>query len=164
MFINFFADMDAELASCAVTRFAEANFSRINNKSGFLMGILRRVKEDGPDRGDADLKILPRSVRYRLQDIIDDVCISPLTTIFCARLCCKPLMPAQGRLSMDDVDARMCKALADLPSDLGLEAVDKFANAHLDTVRSKTGFMVSSPSPDMYSFPLTLPYCVLLDN
>ncbi len=55
----------------------------------------------------------------------------------------KPL--TQGRLSMDDVDARMIKALADLPSDLGLEAVDKFANAHLDTVRSKTGFMVLSP-------------------
>ena len=30
----------------------------------------------------------------------------------------------------------------DLPSDLGLEAVDKFAMANLDTVRSKTGFMV----------------------
>ena len=36
----------------------------------------------------------------------------------------------------------MCRALADLPSDLGLEAVDKFSMASLDTVRSKTGFMV----------------------
>ena len=36
----------------------------------------------------------------------------------------------------------MCKALGDLPSDLGLEAVDKFATANLDSVRSKTGFMV----------------------
>ena len=39
---------------------------------------------------------------------------------------------------------RMCKTLADMPSDLALEAVDKFAMASLDTVRSKTGFMVSA--------------------
>ena len=49
----------------------------------------------------------------------------------------------QGRLRKDDIDARMAKALADLPSHLGMEAVDKFAMANLDTVRSKTGFMVS---------------------
>ncbi len=89
-------------------RFAEANFSRINNKNGFLMvrdpasvllprdlmlkhsvvirvfshvlmlhslvqGIIRRVQEDGPDRGNVDLDILPRSVRYKLRDIMDDV-------------------------------------------------------------------------------------------
>ncbi len=50
----------------------------------------------------------------------------------------------QGRLTKEDVDMRMCKTLADMPSDLALEAVDKFAMASLDTVRSKTGFMVSS--------------------
>ena len=49
----------------------------------------------------------------------------------------------QGRLTKEDVDMRMCKTLADMPSDLALEAVDKFAMASLDTVRSKTGFMVS---------------------
>lgn len=49
---------------------------------------------------------------------------------------------AQKRLIREDIDVRMCKALGDLPSDLGLEAVDKFAMANLDTVRSKTGFMV----------------------
>lgn len=36
----------------------------------------------------------------------------------------------------------MLKALADLPVDLGIEAVEKFAMASLDSVRSKTGFMV----------------------
>lgn len=48
----------------------------------------------------------------------------------------------QGRLAREDIDVRMCKALADLPTDQGLEAVDKFASANLDSVRSKTGFMV----------------------
>lgn len=48
----------------------------------------------------------------------------------------------QGRLTKDDIDVRMCKALSDLPTDQGLEAVDKFASANLDAVRSKTGFMV----------------------
>ena len=36
----------------------------------------------------------------------------------------------------------MLKALADLPVDLGIEAIDKFAMASLDSIRSKTGFMV----------------------
>ena len=60
-------------AECAVQRFSEANFSRISNKSGFFMGIIRRVKEDGPDKGSGDLDILPRPVRYRLRDLLDDV-------------------------------------------------------------------------------------------
>ena len=48
---------------------------------------------------------------------------------------------AQGRLRKEDIDSRMLKSLADLPSDLGLEAVEKFGMASLETVRSKTGFM-----------------------
>ena len=31
------------------------------------------MEEDGPDRGNVDLDILPRSVRYRLRDVMDDV-------------------------------------------------------------------------------------------
>ena len=46
---------------------------------------------------------------------------------------------------------RMCKTLADMPSDLALEAVDKFAMASLDTVRSKTGFMVGQHSHALFS-------------
>ena len=65
--------MSDELADCAVQRFSEANFGRINNKNGFLMGIIRRVKQDGPDRNSGDLDSLPRPVRYKLQDLIEDV-------------------------------------------------------------------------------------------
>ena len=36
----------------------------------------------------------------------------------------------------------MCKALNELPTESGIEAVDKFAMSNLDNVRSKTGFMV----------------------
>ncbi len=52
----------------------------------------------------------------------------------------------QGRISKSDIDARMLKALADLPVDLGIEAIDKFAMASLDSIRSKTGFMVGLSS------------------
>ena len=31
------------------------------------------MQEDGPDGGNVDLDILPRSVRYRLRDLLDDV-------------------------------------------------------------------------------------------
>ena len=54
------------------------------------------------------------------------------------KFCCA----LQGRITKNDIDARMLKALADLPVDLGIEAIDKFAMASLDSVRSKTGFMV----------------------
>jgi hypothetical protein len=37
-------NMPGDLADCAVSRFCEANFGRITNKSGFLMGIIRRVQ------------------------------------------------------------------------------------------------------------------------
>ena len=52
------------------------------------------------------------------------------------------MLSAQGRINKLDIDARMLKALADLPVDLGIEAIDKFAMASLDSIRSKTGFMV----------------------
>lgn len=38
-----------------------------------MQGIIRRMEEDGPDRGGANLDILSRSVRHRLRDLIDDV-------------------------------------------------------------------------------------------
>ena len=47
----------------------------------------------------------------------------------------------------------MIKALADLPGDRGLEAVDRFSSSSLETVRSKTGFMVRvrrPPEPRWY--------------
>lgn len=40
--------LTSDLADCAMNRFCEANFSRITNKSGFLMGIIRRVQVDWP--------------------------------------------------------------------------------------------------------------------
>ena len=68
-------------------RFSEANFSRITNKDGFFMGIIRRVKQDGPDRSGGDLKSLPRPIRHKLLDLIDDVssfCLSfvPSFTVY----------------------------------------------------------------------------------
>lgn len=123
------------------------------------------MQEDGPDRGNVDLDILPRSVRYRLKDVIDDVRAALVHSPFevppamlkallhhgkgisCAvstAACFIPWTAAlQGRISKSDIDARMLKALADLPVDLGIEAIDKFAMASLDSIRSKTGFMVS---------------------
>jgi len=66
------AELSDELAECVISRFAEANFARINNKAGFLMGIIRRVREDGPDGGGADLKILPRSVEHAIRGLMDE--------------------------------------------------------------------------------------------
>ena len=36
-------------------------------------GIIKRVKLDGPDRGTGKVDMLPRSVRHRIDDLVDDV-------------------------------------------------------------------------------------------
>ena len=63
--------------------------------------------------------------------------------------------PLQGRLTKEDVDLRMIKALADLPGDRGLEAVDRFSSSSLETVRSKTGFMVRVDLSRLNHSPMT---------
>jgi hypothetical protein len=42
--------MPEDEADCVVSRLAESNFDRVKNINGFLSGIIRRVKIDGPDR------------------------------------------------------------------------------------------------------------------
>lgn len=38
-----------------------------------MAGIIKRVRLDGPDRGAGKVDMLPRSVRHRIEDAIDDV-------------------------------------------------------------------------------------------
>ncbi|KAK9809709.1 hypothetical protein WJX73_008415 [Symbiochloris irregularis] len=111
--------LPADMADASVARFSEANFARVSNKSGFLMGIIRSVQRDGPEGGSDGFDLLPRAVRHRMDDLIAD-----------------------GRLAKGDIDGRMAKSLSDLPTNLALEAIEKFAVANLDTVRSKTGFLM----------------------
>ena len=47
--------------------------SRIRNPHGVMAGIIKRVRLDGPDRGAGKIDMLPRAVRHRLEDVIDDV-------------------------------------------------------------------------------------------
>ncbi len=66
------SDADAE---SAVDSFGKSDFRRVNNKGAFLMGIIRRVKTEGPDRTHrtSDLDRMHKSVRARLTDLIDRV-------------------------------------------------------------------------------------------
>ena len=67
---------------------------------------------------------------------------NPFHKNWLSKACPAPSVCLQRVLTKEDVDARMVRALADLPSDLGMEAVEKFATSNLESVRSKTGFMV----------------------
>jgi hypothetical protein len=60
-------------ASCVIDRLTEADFRRVNNINRFVVGIIRRVQRDGPDRGEANLDSLPKSVARMLEDLIADV-------------------------------------------------------------------------------------------
>ena len=91
------------------------------------MGIVRRIQDEAADGPGAPpgaaLELLTgdlADVKAKLQAMIDD-----------------------GRLGGTDIDRRMAKALADLGPRLADEAVEKFGQADLASIRSKAGFFVS---------------------
>lgn len=58
--------------------FAPSQFQHVNCEAFLSKRVAsqagcRDVQEDGPDTGGADLNILPRSVKHRMRDLIDDV-------------------------------------------------------------------------------------------
>lgn len=108
-----------EEAGCVVDRLTEANLDRIRNINGFMAGIIKRVRLDGPDRGAGKVDMLPRSVRHRIEDAIDD-----------------------RKINRDEVDQRMVRALADMPERLAEEAVVRYARSIDDHVRNRQGFMM----------------------
>ncbi len=64
-----------------------------------------------------------------------DMLPRPLRTVFLRLM-------DEGRLRKGDLESRVATTLRDLPLDLALAAVDRYAAAHLESVRSKTGFMI----------------------
>ncbi|PSC68731.1 Long-chain-fatty-acid-ligase 15 isoform A [Micractinium conductrix] len=111
--------MNDDEAGCVVDRLAEANLDRIRNINGFMAGIIKRVRLDGPDRGAGKVDMLPRSVRHRIEDAIDD-----------------------RKINREEVDQRMVRALADMPAHLAEEAVSRYARSIDDHVRNRQGFMM----------------------
>lgn len=159
------AELSDADAQSAVDSFGKSDFRRVNNKGAFLMGIIRRVKTEGPDRTHrtSDLDRMHKSVRNRLTDLIDRVCvwdmlhlIASLQVLIVAadtKVCVSLQLILlvcllQGLLSKEDLHVNMCDALANLPTDLGIEAIETFSRrASSEPVRNKTGFMVRARHP-----------------
>ena len=49
-----------------------------------------------------------------------------------------------GRLKSGDLESRVTSAMRDLPTDLALDAIERYQQANLETIRSKTGFMMGA--------------------
>ena len=124
------AALPKESADLAVQRLRESSLARVTNKSGFLLGIIRRLGDadggrggGGGDDGDAIAHLAEKRdfhhVGRKLQEMV-----------------------SEGRISNGDVDRRLARALGDLGPRLAEEAVDKFAQANLESVRSKAGFFM----------------------
>ena len=65
------------LECCGALRVTnEANLDKVHSINGFILGIIRRVEESGTQDGPGDLQKLPRKVRHRLEDLIDERRIS----------------------------------------------------------------------------------------
>jgi len=116
--IDALKDLKESLADAVMDKFCEANMSRISNKSGFLMGILRRIEHEPPGTGPT-INDLPRGIRRKIDDLIDD-----------------------RKIRASDIEGRALTQLLELSDDMAYEAVDRFATTNLDTIRSKTGFLM----------------------
>jgi hypothetical protein len=79
--VDSLAAMKQEMAESVVAKFMEANMSKVTNKSGFLMGIIRRVENELPGKGPT-LYDLPRFVRRKLEDLLEDKRIRTYTSPF----------------------------------------------------------------------------------
>lgn len=67
----------------------------------YLQGIIKRVKLDGPDRGSGKVDMLPRSVRHRIDDLIDDVscyCFCRCAALLLAATTVLPLARCRAQL------------------------------------------------------------------
>jgi hypothetical protein len=84
------------------------------------VGIIRRVESEVPGKGPTTHD-LPRFIRRKLEDLLED-----------------------KRLREGDIEGRALSQLMELPEAQAEEAVDKFCNADLDTIRSKTGFLMGT--------------------
>lgn len=111
--------MRPDEAACVITRLNETDLSRVRNMSRFVGGIIRRVKQDGPDRGEAKMDSLPRPVQRRLEDLIED-----------------------RKLDRKEVDQRLIRALGDMSERNAEEALRRFGQSVDETIRSRQGFLM----------------------
>lgn len=77
------------------------------------------MKIDGPDRGEPNIKSLPRAVRHRIEDLMDD-----------------------RKLSEKEIDHRLVRSLNDLSETGAIEALRQFDRSVDASVRSRQGFLV----------------------
>lgn len=77
--VDSLAAMKQDMAESVIAKFTEANMSKVTNKSGFLMGIIRRVENEVPGKGPT-LHDLPRFIRRKLEDLLEDKRIRKYTS------------------------------------------------------------------------------------
>lgn len=80
---------------------------------------MRRIQEEGSTDLIKSIDAFPRPLRNKLTELVDNGTIKP-----------------------GDLESRVTTALRELPIELALEALDRYATSALDTIRSKTGFMM----------------------
>lgn len=69
------SELKEEEAVYVVERVDALELDRVRNMSGFIRGIIRRVKTDGTEAdGPGDLSLLGPDIQKQLEDLIDEVC------------------------------------------------------------------------------------------
>jgi Heterogeneous nuclear ribonucleoprotein Q acidic domain len=111
--------MPAEEAGCVITRLRDSDLRKVRNFNGFVAGIIRRVQQDGPDRGEGNMDTLPKPVRNLLEDLIED-----------------------RKLERKEVDQRLVRALSQLSERNAEEALKRFGQSVDESIRSKQGFLM----------------------
>ena len=105
-------------SALAMTRLEGSDIGSIRNINGFVVGIMRRIKDSGGGDGPS-LSSLPSSVRAKIDELV-----------------------SAKKIDADAFDGRLVRALSRLSERSALEALNRYDQSYDDTIRSPQGFMM----------------------
>ena len=126
-------------------RFAEADLTPINNKSGFLQGIVKRYDKGGIPTAPV-LQPQPAPLMWANAAFPAAVPAFPkaayaATTPSTSFLGMLEQLFASRRLAREDYDVEIAQEFSTFTEDVLIEILQKYAEADLSTINSKKGFL-----------------------
>lgn len=128
--IESLAQFPPAQALAILSKLSEADLSTVVNKNGFMAGIMRRFRSQLGQlaKGDRDVAIT-KSKQVQ-------------TTLLPRVQVALEILFSGGRCRREEIDAHVIAKLRDLDETTAVEVLHRFAEAKLETIVNKSGFLV----------------------